>query len=82
MAPMGYFIFGRTIRNQRVEMAQYIDMQKNLQPGVDKGLIEMFLKMTPEERLRANDNIIRAVVELRNAFRKQKTSSIRSKRFA
>jgi hypothetical protein len=63
-------------------MAQYIDMQKNLQPEVDKGLIEMFLKMTPEERLRANDNIIRAVVELRNAFRKQKTASIRSKRSA
>ena len=65
-----------------VEMAQDSDKQKNLQLGVDKGLIEMFLKMTPEERVRSNDNTIRALVELRNAFKKQKTSSFRSKHFA
>ncbi len=34
-----------------VEMVQHGDKQKNMQSGVDKGLIEMFLKMTPEERL-------------------------------
>lgn len=37
---------------------------------VDKGLVAMFLKMTPEERLKANDNAIRAIMEMRNAFRK------------
>ncbi len=39
-----------------------------LSSGVDIGLIAMFLKMTPEERLRANDNAINAIAELRNAF--------------
>ena len=66
----------------KVEMAQPSDKQKRLQCGVDKGLIEMFLKMTPEERIQSNDNTIRALVELRNAFKKQKTSSFRSKRSA
>ncbi len=70
------------IEIEKVEMAQNIDRQKNLQVRVDKGLIEMFLKMTPEERVRSNDNTIRALVELRNAFKKQKTSSFRSKRSA
>jgi len=42
-------------------------------PGVHKILYDLFT-------LRANDNIIRAVIELRNAFKKQKTPSIRSKR--
>jgi hypothetical protein len=70
------------IEIEKVETAQPIDKQKNLQLRVDKGLIEMFLKMTPEERIRSNDNTIRALVELRNAFKKQKTSSFRSKRSA
>ena len=60
-------------------MVQHSDKQKNMQIGVDKGLIEMFLKMTPEERLRANDNTIRALIELRNAFKKRKTSGLQSK---
>jgi len=60
------------IEIEKVEMVQNSDKQKNLQVRVDKGLIEMFLKMTPEERLRSNDNTIRALVELRNAFKKQK----------
>ena len=63
-------------------MVQHSDKQKNMQIGVDKGLIEMFLKMTPEERLRANDNTIQALIELRNAFKKRKTSGLRSKRSA
>ncbi len=70
------------IEIEKVEMAQNIDKQKNLKVRVDKGLIKMFLKMTPEERVRSNDNTIRALVELRNAFKKQKTSSFRSKRSA
>ena len=44
-------------------MARYSDKQKNPQPGVDKGPIKMFLKMTPEERLRANDNTIRTLID-------------------
>ena len=63
-------------------MGQNINEQKNRQLGVDKSLIKMFLEMTPEERLRSNDNTIRALMELRNAFKKQKTSSFRSKRSA
>ena len=51
-------------------------------PGVDKGLIKMILKMTPEERLRANDNTIRTLTELRNVFKKQKASNPGFKRSA
>jgi len=50
------------------KMALNSDKQKNKQLGVDKGLIRMFLKMTPEERLKSNDHTIRARMELRNAF--------------
>jgi len=51
-------------------------------PGVDKGLIKMFLKMTPDERLRANDNTIRTLTELRNVFKEQKASKRGFKRSA
>ena len=40
---------------------------------VDKGLVAMFLKMSTEERLRANDNAARAIWELRNAYKQQST---------
>ena len=70
------------IEKEKIEVTQNSDKRKNLQLRVDKGLIEMFLKMTPEERVRSNDNTIRTLVELRNAFKKQKTSSFRSKRSA
>jgi len=40
--------------------------------GVDKGLVAMFLKMSPEERLQANDNAVRAIQELRDAYRQQR----------
>jgi len=40
--------------------------------GVDKGLIAMFLRMSPEERLRANDDAFRTILELRDAYRRQK----------
>jgi len=49
------------------------------QSGVDKGLIAMFLRMSPEERLRANDNAFRTILELRDAYRRQKTDERRSK---
>ncbi len=47
--------------------------------GVDKGLVTMFLKMSPEERLIANDNAARTILELRNAFQRQKNNRHRSK---
>ncbi|MFP4031193.1 MAG: hypothetical protein ACLFRG_15965 [Desulfococcaceae bacterium] len=37
---------------------------------VDKSLVAMFLKLTPEERLRANDNAVRAILEMRESYRK------------
>jgi hypothetical protein len=40
--------------------------------GVDKGLIAMFIKMSPEDRLRANDNAFRAILELRDAYKRRK----------
>jgi len=48
--------------------------------GVDKGLVAMFIKMSPEQRLKANDNAIRAILELRNAYQRQKNSKCRPKR--
>jgi hypothetical protein len=48
--------------------------------GVDKGLISMFLKMSAEERLKANDNAVRTILELRNAYKRQKNTMFRPKR--
>ena len=39
---------------------------------VDKGLVFMFLKMSPEERLKANDNAVRAILEMRSAYQQTK----------
>jgi hypothetical protein len=52
--------------------------------GVDCGLVAMFLKMGPEERIKTNDNSLRAVLELRDAFtqRKKQASGCRSERSA
>ncbi len=47
---------------------------------VDKGLVAMFLRLSPDERLLANDNMVRTILELRNAYRQRKTDRIRSKR--
>lgn len=43
-------------------------------PGVDKGLIHMFIRMSPEERLEANDDAARTILELRDAYKRQKNS--------
>ncbi len=43
-------------------------------PSVDKGLVAMFLRMSPEERLQANDNALRAILELRHAFERREVS--------
>jgi len=48
--------------------------------SVDKSLVAMFLKMTPEERLKSNDNTVRAILELRNAYQQQKSKHYRFKR--
>ena len=40
------------------------------QSGVDRGLIAMFIRMSPEQRLRANDIALRTIVELRDASRR------------
>ncbi len=48
--------------------------------SVDKGLVAMFLKMSPEERLQANDNAARAILELRDAYQQQKINRYRPKR--
>jgi len=42
------------------------------QSGVDKGLVAMFLRMSPEERLRANDDAFLTILELKDAYRRQK----------
>ena len=50
-------------------MDQLVQEKKSVDvAGVDKGLVAMFLKMSPEERLRSNDNAVRALLELRNAL--------------
>ncbi len=49
-------------------------------PGVDKGLVAMFLKMSPEERLQANDNAARIIQELRDAYKQQRNDRPGSKR--
>lgn len=43
--------------------------------GVDKSLVAMFLEMSPEERVKANDNAVRAILELRNAFRQKQNKA-------
>ena len=47
---------------------------------VDKGLVAMFLKMSPEERLRTNDNAIRTISELKHAYKKRRIGERRSRR--
>jgi uncharacterized protein (DUF924 family) len=47
---------------------------------VDKGLVSMFLKMSPEERLKSNDNAVRTILELRDAYKRRKAKDHRPKR--
>jgi hypothetical protein len=48
--------------------------------NVDKGLVAMVLKMSPEERLQANDNAARAILELREAYQQKKINRYRPER--
>lgn len=40
--------------------------------SVDRGLVALFLEMTVEERLSANDHAVIAIQELRHAFEQKK----------
>lgn len=56
------------------------ETKDELRPSVDKGLVAMFLKMSPEERLRANDNALRTILELRYAYRQRRTNERKFRR--
>ncbi len=45
------------------------ETKSNTYSSVDKSLVAMFLKMTPEERLQMNENLARTILELRNGFK-------------
>ena len=49
-------------------------IEENNQTNVDKGLVAMFIRMSPEERLQANDNACRTILELRDAYKRRKTN--------
>ena len=38
--------------------------------GVDEALIAMFINMSPEDRLRANDKALQVILELRDAYKR------------
>ena len=61
-------------------------MAKNIQNEdsdvVDKSLVTMFVKMSIEERLRANDNAVRTLMELRNAYQRKGITRTGSKPIA
>ena len=48
--------------------------------NVDKSLVAMFLKMSPEERLQMNDNAVCTIMEMRDAYNQQKLNQHRLKR--
>ena len=50
-----------------------IDKKPDQRIGVDRDLIRMFLKVSPEERIQTNDNSIRAILDLRDAFKKRES---------
>ena len=54
-----------------------IDKKQNRRIEVDRNLVTMFLRMSPEERILTNDNSIRAILDLRNAFQKKESTSSR-----
>lgn len=55
------------------------EIEKNNQTGVDKGLVAMFLRMSPEERLQANDNACSTILELRDAYKRRKPNQSQPK---
>ena len=51
---------------------------KDGSPNVDKSLVAMSLRMTVEERVQTNDNAVRAILELRDAYKKSNLVKSRS----
>jgi hypothetical protein len=43
-------------------------------------LVAMFLRLSPEERLKANDQAVRTILEMRNAFRQKTAPASRPER--
>ena len=66
------------VRSNRYLMGKIIKTKNN--SSVDEGLVAMFLKKSPEERLKSNDNAVRAILELRNAYKYQTNVGSGSKR--
>jgi len=56
------------------------ETKAEFQSSVDKGLVAMFLRMSPEERLRANDNALRTILELRYAYRQRRINERKFRR--
>ena len=69
---------GPTYRREDLSLVVGVKNSESYQ--VDRGLVAMFLKLSPEERLRANDNAACAILELRNAYQQQRINRCRSKR--
>jgi hypothetical protein len=68
----------RRLSGKKQTMAQKTTTENST--GVDKTLVAMFLRMSPEERLQANDDTARTILELRNAYHKQKPDRGESER--
>ena len=47
-------------------------------PMVDKTLVSMFLKMTPEERIRMAASSAKAIMELKNGFKRREADKRRN----
>ncbi len=62
------------------ELAKAMKYKSIYKSGVDKTLIAMFLKMSIEERLAANDNAVRTIQELRDAFERKQSRRNRTER--
>jgi len=68
------------IRSQRRLINETKEIKPTDSSGVDKTLVAMLLKISPEERLHANDNAVRTILELRNAYQQQKRQKQRPER--
>ena len=55
----------------KVNKPEELHLENRREDLIDRGLVAMFLKLSPEERLRANDNAARTILELRNAYRQR-----------
>ena len=62
------------MRNKKLVKAD----KKENDSMVDTSLVTMFLRMSPEERLQMNDNSIRTILELRDAFKQQRLDKSRT----